>query len=531
MPAFQQPELIVQIGGFTSNVTLKTPFLFLGCYRCIRGVLTNNIIDLLYRHGHALGKFYDILDKTQLRAFRPMTAVLAQHPLFDWIIPLFAKADTMSPRFLEGTVDLLAFVGKTAGLDDVPVVASLLRKSSPRILTYSLWQKFEGLLETSRNESLLHSVVLNFEIWSVAPFTEQQRILRLLPSWIASLPPALAEAVAFRRILAGLRMFYWSDPCETTIIERDSRRDPALDLGFCREKINDFLIQLSSIHFTERDARSVVSHALSCRDDAQVVSLLSLLRALPRFPGADPQFAVLFLNRLPSAKSQLFVELAVTILILGDRYPHSKMVAAKLCANHYSGDVLAFLLPHLGHFPELLSIFCLVAANVGAPAAGQFCEVLTVLANRQEFQRAILEVPHWYVWPLLASLHFATDVREAAVGFVHSVVRLDRTIGLCDRVFGFCNFLTTLGDSGDVWLAFLARLLADCPDRDQFAFELIPRVLLMLFFSGPSMYSEGMHETMRTSPFALRTRPAKPFLKSIGELAAAVKSAPARERR
>jgi hypothetical protein len=527
VPGFQSPQLAVRIGGFASEVDLKYPFCLLGPFRAFPGIFVAQTIDLLYSHGHGLGTQFDLLAKRSempLTAYRPMSRILREFPVYESIFPLISYASSMPPRYLEMTIELLTKLTHIEHFREFPIIGLLLHKCDSKVLTHSLFLQFCSLLQSSRNEVLMHSIVFNFQLWSIAPFHELKHILMALPTCLQSLPIDLHKFIAFQHVLTDLRVFFWKTHTESTVIERDPRRDPKLDFQFCRSRLNEFLIELSKFHFTIDDEICVVSHILSCRDDQQVISLLSLFRALPRPRGSDSQLSLLLIHRLPSSKSTLFIELLRTVLIQGDRLLTTKLAATKINSNHFSLELLSIFLPCILEFPETLLLFSIIAANVGLPASQIMCETIEALVSDPEWQLRLAGIDHWYVWPILAGFQLDGDAQTTIARLASSVINMNHSLELCDRICGFCHYMSFFGSPGIIWMNVLKNCL-------EFGADIIPRVIVMLFFSGQSMHNERLNEFMRSSPFDLSEliQSSKYRVKSMAELADLIKTGSRKE--
>jgi hypothetical protein len=498
VPTFPLSVLTWKIGGLSASVELKLPSCLLGPFNFIKGRINVGSIEHIFNRSPFFENHHDRLSDCQIsnNYVRPMLKILTESPIYESILPLFEHVKLMAPEFLEFLIDLLPSIAYLKPFEYFPSIAQILRDSGPTVLTRALFSRFYSLLQLTQNESLLISIIVNFELLSVALPNELALIMDHLLEHLTSLPRRCLAKISMQKILADLRVLFFAAPSEEDIIECDSRLNKEHTFAV-RFELLRFLRKFADCRYTRDDAISIVSHIVACTDEVQVLALLGLLRDLPRLPG-DSDFAPPLLKLLSQSKSVLFVEALMTILKLPDPSWLIKHINLVLNENHYTTEIVILLSNLIIEYPLLLPIFCIIIANMGPENQKLFNDTLQNIVENSDLQLQILSQADWYVWPILTALHFEPQVHQTLATFLFALVRAGLTLSLFDAVFGFLRFLNACGDSSDIMMMFFQLILQHCKDDRDFARPLIPRGIVMLFFSGDSMRSSLMRAEFRS---------------------------------
>ena len=443
-PHFQGPNVHVQVGGFRGDsVDGDHVFCFLGRFILMNKCLSSNAdVAKLYSCGPKMeATFKDLLGehkKLPSCYIDSFSSVFRQYNIGVSLLPAFAFINTAPPFFIEKIVDMLRF----AECDQYfPVVSQFLMQCNPQCLTYSLYFHFFTLFTESVSSSLFNEILLNFEIWYACQ--DPMHVRRIVNHWnqvlFEDFSSDFINCTTFGELVGKIRIFFWFTKDEPDIIA--NRRSPDLDIVGIREVLNRLLIKFAATKLSQVDVKCLLDHIQTTLDVSQKLSFLSLLGEIVDLL-TNPTECVSYLHSVfETYRADLFSLNLKTVLLLTKREEVNaqvELIQALIHGIHYRADILDSLCAFCDDYPELLTLACRIAVNLGGEKENEAREKLCSVVESGGGE-SLIKMKTWYVWPVIMLLRSPEEHQERLTKVICSVMMLERVY--IDEVLAFIDMI------------------------------------------------------------------------------------------
>jgi hypothetical protein len=379
------------------------------------------------------------------------------------LIPFFLCISEMPSQFLEAFTHafqwiMRIFPKELSPLSCYDVIGHLLSKCPPDRLTYDLYLHFFGILEMPSESLVITSickhVLLNLEIWYAA---DGATLLRVVTHWFQSLFPAAQDVMksqlAFSRLMALMRMYFWYEPMEDIIRGSPNSERPrgdTVDVSACRNCLYRLAFELSARPDfpTEEDLRALV-YSCCCPDSKQVISFLGFFVSLAR-QRHDPirlsdSICEMLCNRLHPHDEQHFA-LSIEILdLVSDLSFHHYLhfILHMLTQSFLTQDLFDRCMELLPRSPAIYPLCALLALNLDDFQASRVVGVLSRIPIEAKLAARITQNELWAIWLLALLLALPLEESVFVIEFMLNVVLSPGTDSLTNlnRIFDLFDLL------------------------------------------------------------------------------------------
>ena len=374
----------------------------------------------------------------------------------------------------------------------------------PVCLTYSLYVRFFTLFTESVSANLFSEILLNFEIWYACQ--DPMHIRRIVNHWsqvlFADFAGNFINCTTFGEMVGKIRIFFWFTKDEPDIIA--TRRSPDIDIVGIREVLNRLLIKFAATSLSDTDVKCLIYHILKTRDVSQKLSFLSLLGGIVDLL-ADPMECVAYLHALfETSRAELFALTLRTILLLTKREEVNaqvELIQSKIIDVHYKAEILDSFLPLCDDYPELLTLACRLAVNIGSEKEEEVREKLCTIVEPGGGEW-LVKVKSWYIWPVILLLRTDKEHQEHLTEIITKVIMFDRRY--IDEVLGFIDMIGVKYHIRATSVTYrlikiLCKELEDPSSNASKTFYRCSRYLLFQF--GDVTHSEALCKEFERSPY------------------------------
>lgn len=414
--------------------------------------------------------------------------------------PFFAYIDKTPPHFLDLLIDMMKELCKAGAHFDFGLISYLLKaENNPDCLTYSLWCRFDSLLETitdkKQMKSLISNIVMNADLWHRA---QAKELVRIINNWPSLLEFNLFEIIPFRTLLSYMRVYFYHDPVEKEFIKE---RKPDFDIAACYSS----LIKILKAHkMTEMDMAAVVSHCGSCQDTEQVVSLLGVLQNNGKSEFNSIPKLLFYL--LKPKKERLFVAALRAIAALsGEHFAHYVEVIIPMMKSFFcTVELFEGLIAVIKEIPLAFPLLIIIAVELKIRSFDtKFVEdTADALLNLRMPPKSI--TPLWVIWPAILSTHLDQEYFVQNVGFTGNLILDSDSFSFFEESIAHIELLSATR-TDENYLDFIAdvtKLVIDIKFShvyDSRLFSLCTKQLLL--HRDYQMISQQLKELYDDSPF------------------------------
>lgn len=375
--------------------------------------------------------------------------ILTRNFMMENLIPLFrtldmklVNGDTVSP-FCGAVVDIIIDSLSSSKFTEeefithhgFEVIGHCLAISEQRNLTYHQFQKFYFVFITSKNDRLrrviLKNILLNPDIWVHASDDDQKLIAK---DWGINLYEKnyqiCREICNFDTLLMYLRVYYWYEPVEQDVALCTSLskypRTPNMSVKDIRDEIIYILTMLAKKQFTEENLKSILAHAVGCKDPQQTIDLLFLIKVLivseeqpfNKVESAWSYFNVLhhLVNNDNEELSFAGIETIAALHLLEHfstipvKY-HVGVLIEELPLSSLSIEYFAKLIPLINKYPDFYPLCFYYVLHEGEKTGDALLQYIKI--NSQFAKKRT-----WAFWPILTALTFGGELMEGIMEFL-----------------------------------------------------------------------------------------------------------------
>jgi hypothetical protein len=457
------------------------------------------------------------------------------------VVPFFLYLAEMPPHFPELVIDVLQAIiphcpEAICEHYYFPAIGQMLRHCPTERLTYGLYLKFFGFLESSTDPivvaSLFVHILFDFDIWCVADSSHLVRIvLHGSTSLFVTAPTALSRSFAFSDLLAFMRVHFWYEPVELDIIRgapnSERPRSPGLDVDACRGHLARLALALSSRDDfpSAKDLQGIAYHCV-CPDRNQAISFFSLFVQLalehPNHVLLSDEASVCLCERLNPQDTLHFVRSIEFLAVASGPsfYTHLHSVLANLKPSSLTPELCDRCIELLARYPAIHPLCTLVALTLGGSSAIQLAEALGLIRMDVALAIRIIQDPLWCVWPVLLLNELPGEHHHFVFTFVLSVlaspgIDILYQLGRVLDGFDLVAFHTSYAVEA-ISKRFLARagpVLFDGGNP-----EVISRCIMRLLIYINEPPDAAIPVLFSASPFGNRQRPQSPLTPKIRSL-------------
>jgi hypothetical protein len=367
-------------------------------------------------------------------AISNLFAVLRTDFPIETIVPFFDLLGLFPDPASLVRVLILLLGTRTAEL--IHVIALLLTKCSPEILTFELYDSFYSWFDLVNDKfSLFQNILFNFGIWMRAGGSAVVPIVR---HWVTHLQPRCEEFFRKSRFVVTFlakirRCLYFT---KSDDIAKDFARSSDLDLEQILAFLFAILAELGPKSMSTSDFVSLIEHGLCCKDLDQVLlilrwcfRLLTIVKVRPDVQDLLQCFDIITFPQLISPLLKLLREVA----------PENLYFQAMLLLYSFPLNVdFSSTFGDLRDGPELLPICSMMAIRLGHDDQSQIADFLLALV------RAKLEIgklQNWFLWPILFALQTSEDIRGIMCQVIAAVIVDHFRIDELNQIFAFFDLL------------------------------------------------------------------------------------------
>ena len=472
------------------------------------------------------------MSSSAVRYNTTFTEILLNFCKVEILLPLFSELDMKMvsgetyPNLVKSVVELF---GNTLAIsrnaqemfrqgNGFGVISHLLLSASSTHIDYSLYLQFFNLMQSITNTklqaSLVKEILINVELWLRCDAENHIRVVR---HWARVLFPSLKNflirVTSVQEMLFIMRVYYWyarrSEEEEYTRIDNRVRGEE-LNIAECRQLLNNMVIILACEKFSASDFYIIESHCLTCNDNSQVADLLRLILSLantPVSPLKDLNIDLIsFLYSLFVRRDESITLLAIEIIVA---FHHLGLVHGSVLAEHIvniqeqlsatmaSVSMLRSLTDlAVTHYPEVLSICCWVALNLGES------ESQPMLDHLQADPRYVTHFS-WCIWPIILCYHRTYGQQVQLLRFlIHCCV--DEWPNLFGMIF---NIGIILHEDSAFLLSILLYEMADYEKHTSTSANIFFSLAkFFIFFTDSKEFNRALWLKWEHSPFGVPPR-------------------------